>query len=372
PEPPPADPPDPCAISGEICVWMGLPGLAILSEDGIDRTNSGLYMPQDVAFAPDGTAYVADFNNHRVRRVAPDGLATTVAGTGIPGDGPHAGGSCLFGCQAAATDIWHPSQLLMDPADPTVFYMAAWHNHRLIRVDVASDQMTWMVGDGVPGYGANQVSYPSSIVAGPDGTLYFSDQGNQMVRRIDPGGVLADVAGQPGVGGYEGDGGLAVDAVLHGHSDWAGGPTSKLALSGSTLYVTDSMNGMIRTIDLDSGVIDRFAGRFVDGADIGSMPGYEGDGGDALDAVFGYPRDVAIGPDGEVYVADTANACVRVIAPDGVVSTFAGACGEPGLAGEEGSPLDARFDQPCGVEVDADGNVYVADSTNHLIRRITR
>jgi DNA-binding beta-propeller fold protein YncE len=87
--------------------------------------------------------------------------------------------------------------------------------------------------------------------------------------------------------------------------------------------------------------------------------------------VFSEPRDLAVGPVGEIYVADTWNHCVRVVA-DGFVSTFAGSCGESGLSGDRGPADEALFNAPYGVAVDVEGNVYVSDSMNNLIRRIAR
>jgi NHL repeat-containing protein len=365
-------PVDPCDVPGTLCTWMGKPGLAQFSPDELDRRKTGLYWVQDIVFGPDGTAFVSDFNNHRIVEVGTDGISRTIAGTGVPGDGPHAGGSCDDGCVADQVDLWHPSQVLVDPADPDVVYAAAWHDHRLVRIERAEDRLTWTVGTGQEGYDVDPVemAYPSSVVAGDGGDLYFSDQGNQVVRVARADGEVEIVAGSPGVGGYSGDGGPAADALLHGHEDWVGGPSSKLYRRGSTLYVADSLNGVVRAIDLDTGVIDRVVGRYV-GAPSGSMPGYEGDGGDALDAVLAYPRAVAFGPRGEMYVADSGNNCVRVVEPDGSIEPFAGRCGEEaGFDGDRVPALDATMDFPCGVSVDADGNVYVADSNNHVIRRI--
>lgn len=374
-DPEPSRPPsgDPCDEPGTICTWMGRPQIAMLSDEGLDRRKEGLYWVQDVAFAPDGTAFVADFNNHRVLEVGHDDTVHAIAGTGVPGDGPHEGGSCDAGCVAHTTDLWHPSQVLVDPTDPDRLYVAAWHDHRLVEIDRAEDDLTWIVGLGVEGFDEDPVlmSYPSSLVAGPDGDLYFSDQGNQVIRHARADGTVEVVAGSPGVGGYSGDGGPAVDALLHGHEDWVGGPTSKLALHDGKLYVADSLNGVVRAIDLATGVIDRVVGKFVRGAEVGSYPGYVGDGGDALDAELAYPRAVAFGPEGEMYVADAGNNCVRVVGTDGVIEPFAGRCGEEaGYGGDEGPALEATMDFPCGVSVDPAGDVYVADSNNHIVRRI--
>ncbi|MEZ4241100.1 MAG: hypothetical protein R3F59_34065 [Myxococcota bacterium] len=372
PDPQPDD--DGCG-PGTICTWMGVPGIAGMGPPQGDRLrqDESLYMVQDVELAPDGTAYVADFNNHRVLRVAPDGHVTTVSGQGIPGDGILFE-DCADGCVASQSEMWHPSDLVLLPDD--VLLVIAWQNHRLLRIDQRADEVRWVAGVGEAGYGDGPVAFafPSSVVADEDGIVYVADQANQLIRRLRPDGTVDDLVGLPGVADYTGDGGPADMALLHGHSGWEGGPTSKLALAGRTLYMADSLNGVIRAVDLDTGEIDRVAGRFVDRGEgdsrLGSAEGYGGDGGDALDAVFWRPRDVEVGPDGTLYVADTGNHCIRAITPDGTIDVVAGRCGEAGFSGDGGAPTDALLNTPCGVALDADGNLFVADSNNHLVRRV--
>lgn len=375
-EPTPAgttDPPaDHCGEAGVICTWLGQPGLAWQSDPGLDRLKSGLYLVQDLAFAPDGTAYVADFNNHRVLQVALDGAVTLVAGNGVPGDGPRYGEPCTEGCPVDYAEIWHPSHVAIDPRDPTVVYAAAWHNHRLLRLDTDDRIVTWIAGIGEPLYAdaPPALAYPSAAIPDGDGGLYIADQANQMVRQLHADGTITDLAGSPGLAGYSGDGGPGVDALLHGFEDWMGGPTSKFAVDGRALVLADTRNGVVRRLDLDTGMIERIAGKYVEGAEVGSVPGYSGDGGDALDAVFAGPRDVDVGPDGTVYIVDTGNHCVRAVSPAGVVYTVAGVCGVGGFDGDGGPATEALLDTPCGVAFDPDGALYVADSNNHVVRRI--
>jgi sugar lactone lactonase YvrE len=286
----------------------------------------------------------------------------------------------------------------VDPTDPELVWVAAWHNSRINLLDPASNTMTWFAGTGGRFYGEADVDgdgtalddcvldLPSSIAFGDDGTLYFSDQANHVIRRITPDGTIETLAGEPRTPGFDGDGGPALEAHLHGHTDQKADPGSKLTVAGSDLYLADTVNGVIRRIDLDSGTIETVAGRYESAgtatytdaitgasyeADAGSVTGYSGDGGDALDARMNTPRDVAVGPDGELYVADTKNACVRVIR-DGIIDTFAGTCGEQGFAGDEGLATDALFGEVFGVAVDHEGHVYVADTSNQVIRRVAR
>jgi sugar lactone lactonase YvrE len=283
----------------------------------------------------------------------------------------------------------------LDPADDTQVYVAASHNSRIDRVDTVASILTWYAG-GSGTYGEGLVpktaglpperqvfdlllagmSDPTSLTFGPDGTLYFSDAGNQLVRKIAPGSqrveivagsIVVDADGtihlQPG---YEGDGGDALLAKLHSSDEAQASSGGRIVVDGNRLLVADTLNGVIRSVDLDTGIIDTFAGLF-------GVPGYAGDGGDALEAVFNEPNDVAVGIDGEVYVADTKNHCVRVV-HDGIVDTFAGICDpDPSAAGDSGDgglATEAEFSDTFGVEVDAAGDVYIADSGNHIVRRV--
>lgn len=397
----PVVPGDPCEEPGNACVWMGKPNEALFSAEGLDRKKTHLFLPQDVSFASDGTAYFPDYNNHRVRKVAPDGIVTTISGTGFLGDGPNTAGSvvnCWVGCDAMLSAWNHPTDTIVNPANESEVWVAAWHNSRVNMIDTVANTMTWIAGSGGRNYvapvdidGDGEVlddatmDLPSAIAFASDGTLYIADQANHMIRRLTPEGELEDVAGEPRHAGFLGDGGPAADAMLHGHTDQKADPGSKLVIDGDILYVADTVNGVIRTIDLATMTIDLFAGKYTSAgmttytdaitglsydADAGSVPGYSGDGGPAKDAVFSTPRDIAVGIDGELYIADTKNHCIRVV-QDGVVDRFAGQCGgEGGFGGEEGSALDAEFDDVFGVGVDPEGNVYIADTINQVIWRV--
>jgi hypothetical protein len=432
-----------CETPGNVCTWLGVPGIAKQSGEGTDRTQdyetgTFLFLPQDITFAADGTAYYPDFNNHRVRMVSPDGVVTTVSGTGFLGDGPNDDGSvinCWFpvGCDATTSAWNHPTHVAVHPTDPTQLYVSAWHNSRLNIVDTDANTMSWYAGNGGRFYGSGVdpatadpdddiptvfkrdlavMDLPSSVQFEADGDLYVSDQANHMIRRIAAGTdklevvagkIVVDINpenGLPAAGpasihrqpGFEGDGLLGTDAKLHGHTDQKADPGSRIVMDEANrrLLITDSVNGVIRAWDLDTGIIDTIIGKYeslgevsitdaINGetytADEGSVPGYSGDGGDPLQAVFNTPRDIALGIDGEIYVADTKNHCVRVVR-DNVVETFAGICNADDLAdaysGDGGPATEAEFSDIFGVEVDADGNVYIADSGNHVIRRVAR
>jgi len=444
--PPPPDTPADCTTSGNVCRWLGIPGAGAFTGEGTDMsddilTGTYLFLPQDLWFAPDGTAYYPDFNNHRVRKVKTDGTVETISGTGMLGDGPNDSGSvinCWPGCDADLSAWNHPTHVIGHPDDPTKLYVSAWHNSRLNIIDELAGTMSWYAGTGGRFYGSGLdpttallppeekvfkrelavMDLPAAIAFGDDGTLYFADQANHMIRRILPGSnklevfagmIVIDVnpdTGLPAAGpasihrqpGFQGDGDLATLAKLHGHTDQKADPGSKIVIdtANNRLILADTVNGVIRAIDIDTNVIDTIAGKYTSAgevtitdaisgevytADSGSIAGYSGDGGDALEAVFNTPRDIALGIDGELYIADTKNNCVRVLSADGsTVSTFAGICGQPGgpwlveddgVEGYDGmAATDVTLWDPFGVEVDAAGNVYIANSSTHLILRV--
>lgn len=369
----PAEPEAVCEeASGTMCTWMGVPGIEVLSADGKHRLETELSKPQDMTFAEDGTAYVLDFNNHRIRSVDADGTVLTVVGTGFLGD-PVDGDALL-------QPLNHPTGLLFDPNDANKLTVAAWHNSKILDVDLPTGALTVRAGTGGRSFGGDGgpartavLDLPAAVAYDDEGNLYVSDQANQIIRKIDTAGVISTIAGAVPVAGpsgpvkqpgYSGDGGPALGAMLHAAVGQAADPSSRLIHHDGALYIADTVNNRIRKIDLESGTIDTVVGN-------GEF-GFGGDGGSALDAQLGNPRDLAFGPDGELYVADTANHCVRVVTPDGQINTFAGTCGEGGAADVGALAAEAPLAYPYGVEVDAAGNLYIADTYNQVFRIVYR
>jgi DNA-binding beta-propeller fold protein YncE len=353
----------PCeAVSGTICTFAGN-GTAGLGGEEVPARETMLYLPQDIGFGgPEGKAYVLDWNNHRVREIDADGTMRTIAGDGQIGDGPEG--------PALEARFNHPTNLTFDAQDRLI--ISAWHNSRIERVDFTTGELDFIAGDGTRSFAGDagepaetaKLDLPSSVSYDPDGNLYVSDQANQIIRRIDTSGGIWTIAGTPKTAGYAGDGDLAINAQLHGSVGQAAAPANKIEWHDGILYVADTDNQRVRFIDMETGIIDTFAGNGTAGKD--------GDGGPATEASLFQPTDIAIGLDGELYIADTSNSCIRVVDPDGVISTFAGRCGEPGFEGDGGAPADATLNMPYGVAVDPAGNVYIADSYNHVVRVVYR
>jgi sugar lactone lactonase YvrE len=369
-----------CETAGHLCTWVGVPGDARFSEEGTDRLDTWLYLPMDLSFGPDGTAYFSDYNHHRIRQVALDGVVTTVSGTGFQGESAD----CWGGCDALTYAWDHPYDVLVDPADSGRLWVADTDHHQVASIELAASSVSWLAGAGEEGFAdgpAQQALFsgPSSVVA-DDGTLYVGDPGNHVIRKITPEGEVSTFAGQPGEPGFSGDGGPASLAYLRAGENGHG---LKLARDGRRLLVADMENGVIRAIDLDTGIIETVAGRYepdedyvmqanpASGATVQppSTRGYSGDGGDALDALLSTPFDVVVGPDGALYIADMGNHCVRVVR-DGVISTFAGTCTVQGFSGDGGPAEQAQLEYPFGLALDGAGALYIADTSNQVIRRV--
>ena len=296
--------------------------------DGIPATTSTLFRPAGLALGSDGSLYIADTNHHRIRRVRPDGIIVTVAGTGTSGfsgdDGP-----------ATAAELSSPVGVAMAP-DGTL-YVADTNNNRVRRV-APDGIITTIAGTGASGFAGDggsaalaKLSLPRDVKVGSDGTLYIADGFNFRVRRISTDGVITTVAGN-GTAICQnacGDGGPAVAANLDIRR--SGG----LALADGGFYVADGDHHRVRFVDA-AGNIRTVAGNGVAGCAAFGNVGC-GDGGPS--AAAGLSRPVAVGsaPDGSLYVADHLNLRVRRVAPALPGVTTAGAV----IPSEDGRALYA-------------------------------
>ena len=204
---------------------------------------------------------------------------------------------------------------------------------------------------GADGLAANaRFNAPGGLGLDAAGNLYVADTASHIIRMITATGTVSTVAGQAGVSGSADGTNGAAQFYL---------PQSVAAAADGTLYVADAANHTIRKIT-PAGVVTTLAG----------SPGVSGSSdGTGAGARFYQPEGIAVGSTGMVYVADTWNHTIRKITPAGVVTTFAGSAGNSGTA--NGSGTTARFYQPQGIAVDGSGNVYVADTANHTLRKIT-
>lgn len=206
--------------------------------------------------------------------------------------------------------------------------------------------------DGVPGPQAS-IGQPGVVVAGQNGTVYFTSRGSHRVFALEANGDVKVVAGS-GVKGFSGDGGPALLASLND-------PFGLAVDSAGNVYISDSENSRIRKVDASTGVITTIAGT-------GSF-GYSGDGGPATSARLARPYGLALDVNGNLYVADSSNNVIRRIGGDGVITTVAGN-NRGSFAGDGGAATAASLSGPYGVGFDAAGAMYIADRGNNRIRRV--
>lgn len=361
-----------CATPGTICTWAGT-GQRSFNGDGRGRRDSSFYWPMDIDFAPDGRAYILDWQNHRVRRAGVDGRIETVVGTPLPGDGPPDQSDLRpEGALGTTVELNHPTDVALLP-DGAVL-IAAWHNHKIRRLDPRTGRVHVICGsepghggDGAPAASA-LLGQPKSVATDAAGAVYVTDSRNQRIRKIesaDPAARIVTVAGS-GRKGPEGDGGVPKDAAFHMQQvDENPEPGGGIALDAQgRLYLADTFNHRVRRIDLGAGTVTTVAGN--------GAPGSGGDGGPAVLAGLAAPRDIEIGPDGKLVIADTDNHRIRVVdLATGIIETVAGD-GVRAFAGDSGPAAAAQLDRPFGVAFDGAGNLYIADTFNDRIRKVTR
>jgi uncharacterized protein (TIGR03437 family) len=267
------------------------------SGDSGPARSASLWGPAAVVVDPrDGAAYLADQQNNRLRRIAPDGVITTVAG-----NGQH----LLYraGEVATASPMDWPSGLAIDPGG--TIYFSEVHSNRTARitgnriVTVAGDGFEGMTGDGGPAASA-RLRFPAGLAFDVRGNLYIADQRNHRIRRVAPDGTMSTVAGTGNgrnTGGYGGDGGPATSAQLNN-------PVAVAVDSAGNLYIADMLNHRIRRV-APNGTITTVAGN--------GRAGFSGDGGPAVSGQLNFPAGVAVDPAGNLYIADWQNYRVRKV-----------------------------------------------------------
>jgi sugar lactone lactonase YvrE len=209
-------------------------------------------------------------------------------------------------------------------------------------------------GGGGPAVEA-AIRYPYDLVVDSAGDLYILESGR--VRRVDGSGRITTVVGPPTTD--------EATALTEAHQLRLGRTVNALAIDAEdNLYVGggEGKHFMVNRIS-PTGDVTRVAGT--------GRAGYSGDGGPSTEAELGWVNDIVVDPSGNIFITDWDNHRVRMIDTAGVITTVAGT-GERGYSGDGGSATAARFNEPNGIAVDAQGNVYVADSANHAIRRIDR
>ena len=328
-------------------------GIRGYSGDSGPAVSAYLHYPAGVAADSEGNIYIADTENHRIRKVGAEGNISTVAGSagfGLSGDGGP----------ATAAELVFPADVAVDSAGN--LYIADTENHRVRRVDArgyiatfAGTETYGFSGDGGPANLA-RLNFPQDAAADGVGNVYIADTFNHRIRKVGADGIISTVAGGGNPTDGVGDGGPATTARLSS-------PQGVAVDGDGNIYIADTHNGLIRRVSAD-GNISTFAG-------VGTL-GYGGDGGPATEAYLNWPQDVAVDGDGNIYIADRSNDNIRKVGADGIISTVAGGGNPTDGVGDGGPATTARLSSPQGVAVDGDGNIYIADNTyNGRIRRVS-
>lgn len=334
----------PAGAHGAVMTFAGTG--AGLAGDGGPATQARFTTPGALAVAHDGAVLVADTGNHRIRRVGPDGIVRTIAGTG---EGFHGDGG-----PATEADLSAPEGVAVMP-DGAIL-VADTGNHRVRRI-APDGTITTVAGSGAVGAGgdggpatAAELSAPVAVTAAPGGGFLIADAGTGRVRRVDAGGMISTFAGT--TPGWGGDGGPATAAQLND-------PRGLTVLADGAVLIADRGNGRIRRVAPD-GTITTVAG--------GGLQ-YAGDGGPASSTLLYGPSAALPLPNGGLLIADTASERIRRITPLGAVVTAAG--GGRGLAGDGGPTAGARFRDPTALAWSAGGQLLVGDTGNHRVRLVT-
>jgi sugar lactone lactonase YvrE len=361
--------------------------IRLVSSSGIITTLAAppsISDPRGVAVDVAGNVYVADSGNNRIGRIS-SGVISTLAGgsAGFSGDGGP----------ADAANLSLPIEIAVDVLGN--LFIADRGNYRIRKID-GTGIITTVAGRSDDGGAATsaQLNFPNALAADRSGNLFIADTDSQRIRKVTPGGVVTTVAGNGAVGSA-GDGGPAESALLNY-------PAGVTVDDSGNLFIADTRNNRIRKI-IPSGVISTLAtadlndphGIAVDSsgnvfvADTNNQrilkidsagvlstvagngtSGFSGDGGPATASQLSFPVAVAVDGNGNVFIADSSNHRIRMVRPDGIIHTIAGN-GKEGFGGDGGPAISAVLASPQGVDVDEAGNVYIADAENQRVRIVT-
>jgi hypothetical protein len=335
--------------------------------DGGPSTSAELFTPTGVAFDGGGNMFVADYKNNVIRRVdAVTGLITTIAGNntaGYSGDGGLATNAQLNG----------PTHVVFDRT--VNLYITDANNNRIRKVNSETHVITTVAGDGIAGFSGDggpatsaELNFPDGVALDGAENVYIGDARNNRIRKLNvTTGVITTVAGN-GTSGFSGDGVLATNAGLNF-------PSRPTLDSLGNMYVADYLNNRVRRIDASTNIITTVAGN--------GLAGYSGDGGLASSASLNGPLSVTVDRAGNVYIGDINNERIRVVnmtsnptsllgvaIQPGSIQTVAGN-GIPGYFGDGGPATNAQLNFPTGLLIDNQGNLYLSDANNNVVRRVT-
>ncbi len=278
----------------------GTPGF---SGDGGLATSASLNAPNGIVTDPQGNLYIADYYNHRIRKVDVNGIITTIAGTGVQGFSGDGG-------LATAANFYLPNQVKFDPNGDLI--IVDYANEVVRKINMGTGIITTIAGTGgSPGYSGDggqatsaQLRRPHDVAWDSFGNMYIAEYQNHIIRKVNTGGLISTYAGT-GSSGFSGDGGLATSAQFNA--------SSGIAIdANNNMYVADWNNHRIRYINASSGIISTIAGT--------GIAAHTGDGGPAVNGTINGPYSVMLDQFKNVYIGEWVGDVVRKIevSPDGI------------------------------------------------------
>ncbi len=331
------------------CAGIGQPGFA---GDGGQANKAQLDNPFGLVRGPDGALYVCDTNNHVIRRIAVDGVITTVAGTGRHG---YSGDGGI----ATKAELDEPYEVRFDQSGN--LYFVERLNHLVRRVEAKTRIITTIAGTGQPGFSGDggpavkaMLNQPHSLQFDRAGNLYICDILNQRIRKVElKTGLITTFAGT-------GDKGVTPDGAKISGTPLNGPRAIDFDQAGN-LWLALREGNAVYQLDLKAGTIHHIAGT--------GQHGFTGNGGPAKEAALSGPKGLSIGPDGNVYLADTESHSIRMLDVSKKTIELIAGTGEKG-DGPDGNPLACKLSRPHGVFVDQDGAIFIGDSETHRVRVI--
>ena len=320
------------------------------SGDGGPATKAQIDNPFGLTRGPDGALYFCEYTGQRIRKVTPDGIIHTVAGSGQKGYSGDGG-------PALQATFNLPHELRFDAAGD--LYIVDMTNHAIRKVDMKSGIITTLAGNGMAGYSGDggpatqaQFKQPHSLQFGPDGSLYVCDIGNHVIRKIDmKSGSISTFAGI-GKAGPTADGSPIVGTPLNG-------PRSLDFDKQGNLWLCMREGNQVFKFDLAAGKIHHIAGS--------GKKGLTGNEGPAKEATLSGPKGIAVDAEGNAWLADCESHTIRMVeAKSGLIHLIAGT-GQKGNGGD-GDPLKCEMGRPHGVFFDTDGSIFIGDSESHKVR----
>ncbi|WP_117879554.1 NHL domain-containing protein [Aureibaculum luteum] len=285
------------ATDGTISTVAGIVAQCSFSGDTGLATAAKLDFPTGLAVDASGNLFIADRDNHRIRKVDTNGIITTVAGNGTSGDAGD-------GSAATSAELDSPQDIVIDVAGN--IYISDWLNHKIRKVDTSGNISTFagtgsssFSGDGGQATAA-QLKSPDGITIDAAGNIYFSDRGNDRIRKIDTNGIITTIAGNGGFNAFSGDGGPATSAEFND-------PNGIDIDASGNIYIVDRDNHRVRKITTD-GIINTIVGTGSTGFSGG---GFNGDGQLGTATIINKPTGVAVDNDGNVIFADYNNQRIR-------------------------------------------------------------